>query len=92
MYGPKMERMSVQQKVDEKIMHMYCFIGPNVYGVYYNVAVNYSSIAEPDPAETDCWAQGSVPRMFLPSPEPVIIEEPEPEEQTVQEQEQEEET
>lgn len=47
---------------------------------------------EPDPAETDCWAQGSVPRMFLPSPEPVIIEEPEPEEQTVQEQEQEEET
>lgn len=36
---------------------------------------------EPDPAETDCWAQGSVPRTYIPSPAPEpIIEEPEEEE------------
>lgn len=42
---------------------------------------------EPDPAETDCWAQGSVPRMFVPSPEPVIEEEPKLEEQDIEEEE-----
>lgn len=42
---------------------------------------------EPDPAETDCWAQGSVPRMFIPSPEPVIEEETQEEEQVTEEEE-----